>query len=269
MTFVIETRTVAKEALEKKLAAAIEAFKQQEGREPGKKQTRELRADVRQSLLPNVFPKTEKIAVWIDPAARTVGVGATAQCKTDEVVSGLVRAIDGFAVERLVEEKAITVAMRDWLLQDPDLSLPHGISLGSECMLKATDESKAVAHFNKQSLVCDEVRQSLKAGKVPMRVEIAFDQRVAVLLCASGALKKIRLEEAEIAPERSEQGDDLDGSFTLFAMEMAKTLVSLQAAVEGTASSVRLAEAAAQNAMQGIAGMWQREEETASEMAEA
>lgn len=266
-TYVIETRSVPKEVVEKKLVAWIEAFEHECGRAPGRKEQRQMRADVLTSLMPNALTRTEKIAVWIDPTAKTVGIAATAQTKTDSVVTGLVRAIEDFAVVHRTDQGMIVAAMREWLMLDHDEAMPSDITLGNECVLKALDESQAVANFTKQAVSCDEVRQSLKAGKMPLRLELVFGKHLSLVLCANGALKKIRFEDAFLMNKHDHQKGDLDGGFTIFATEMAKTLSDLQAAIQLTIDNVKLSQDASIRAMQGIAGMWQHKEAPAAVLA--
>lgn len=71
----------------KERAAQIEAST---GRKPGKKETKELKEEAKQALLPMAFSKLSSTTVWIDPAQRLLVIDAGNQSRADEIVTCLV-----------------------------------------------------------------------------------------------------------------------------------------------------------------------------------
>ena len=68
------------------------------GRKPGKKETRDIRDDIRLELLPMAFTKQSSVVVWIDREAQLLVIDAASQAKSDEVVTALVKSLDGLAL---------------------------------------------------------------------------------------------------------------------------------------------------------------------------
>ena len=149
---------VARKAKER--AQKIEAAT---GRKPGKKETRDLKEDIRHELLPQAFTKQGGIWVWIDPVAKRLMIDAGSPKKADEVVTLLVQCLQGFAVTLVNTSTSPAVAMGRWLTtQEP----PQAFSVDRECELKAADESKAVVRYARHPLDIDEVRQHIADAAV-------------------------------------------------------------------------------------------------------
>ena len=58
------------------------------GRKPGKKETRDIKDDVRLELMPQAFTKQGTVGVWIDPKAKRLVIDAASSAKADEVEIG-------------------------------------------------------------------------------------------------------------------------------------------------------------------------------------
>jgi DNA recombination-dependent growth factor C len=79
----------------KELSAVIEAT---EGRKPGKKEMKEIKEDVKMSLMPMAFSKESSILVWIDPATNLMVMDAGSQAKADELVTMLIKSFAGLSL---------------------------------------------------------------------------------------------------------------------------------------------------------------------------
>ena len=231
LEFMIESKTLPASVVRRKVderAAQIEATT---GRKPGKKERKELKEDITHELLPLAFTRHARVAVWIDPQARRLVVNASNAARADEVVTSLVKALDGFGVALVNTQVEPAAAMSDWLSsQEP----PAGFTIDRECELKATDESKAVVRYAKHPLDIDEVRQHIAAGKRPTRLAMTWDDRVSFELTEGLQLRKIVFLEGTLddAPASGKE-DNFDADVAIATGELGQLVPDLIEALGG------------------------------------
>ena len=201
LKFMIEVKSVPGSVLNRKAKERAQQIEQTTGRKPGKKETKELKEEIRQSLLPMAFSKQGSVLVWIDQAARLLMIEAGSQGRADEVVTALVKSLDGFAVALLDTQISPVSAMAEWLTtQEP----PADFAIEQECELKAGDESKSVVRYGRHPLDTEEVKQHIAQGKLPTKLALAWDERVSFVLTEGMQLKKINFKDVVFEAQRAE-----------------------------------------------------------------
>lgn len=231
LEYMIESKTLPAPVVRRKVeerAAQIEAAT---GRKPGKKERRELKDDITRELLPLAFTRHLRVGVWIDPAGRRLMLDTGNAARADEVVTALVKALDGFAVTALSTQVEPAAAMSGWL---DSQEAPSGFSIDRECELKATDDSKAAVRYAKHALDIDEVREHIAAGKRPTRLAMTWDDRVSFELTDSLQLRRIAFLEGVFeggAPQEKDEGFDADAAIA--TGELGRLLPALIAALGG------------------------------------
>jgi len=188
LEYMVETKTLPASVVRRKVeerAAQIEATT---GRKPGKKEKKELKEDITLELLPMAFTRSARVAVWIDQAERRLVINSANAARADEVVTSLVKSLDGFAVALINTQIEPAAAMANWLLtQEP----PAGFTIDRECELKASDDSKAVVRYAKHPLDIEEVQKHITDGKRPTRLALTWDDRVSFELTHGMLIRKI------------------------------------------------------------------------------
>lgn len=239
LKLMIETKAVPAAVLKRKAqerAAQIEAAT---GRKPGKKETKELREELKQTLLPMAFTKQSSVMVWIDPQARLLVVDAGSQGKADEVTTCLVKSLDGLALELLQTSTSASVAMSEWLTNG---EAPQGFSIDRECELKSTDEEKSVVKYARHPLDIEEVRQHIAAGKQPTKLALTWNDRVSFLLTENFQVKKLNfLDVVFEGTAKDDEGFDTDAAIA--TGEMSRLLPELLLALGGELQVVAQAAA--------------------------
>lgn len=231
LEFMIESKTLPASVVRRKVeerAAQIEATT---GRKPGKKEKKELKEDITHELLPLAFTRHARVAVWIDPQARRLVVNASNAQRADEIVTSLVKALDGFAVSLVNTQVEPAAAMSEWLSsQEP----PAGFTIDRECELKASDESKAVVRYAKHPLDIDEIRQHIANGKRPTRLAMTWDDRVSFELTEGLQLRKIVFLEGTLddAPGSGKE-DNFDADAAIATGELGQLVPELLEALGG------------------------------------
>jgi recombination associated protein RdgC len=227
----IESKSVPASVVKRKADERLAEIEATTGRKPGKKETKEIREDVKQSLLPMAFTKRGSVLVWIDPESRTLVVDAGSQGRADEVISGLVKAIDGFSVMQINTQLSPAAAMAEWLTTQ---EAPAGFSIDRECELKAADESKSVVKYARHALDIEEVRQHVAEGKIPTKLAMTWEGRVSFMLTEGLQVKKVTFLDGVFDEGTSKEKEDgFDADTAISTGEMRQLIPALMLALGG------------------------------------
>lgn len=210
LKLMIEVKTVPGSVVKRKVQEQLQHIEATTGRKPGKKEAREIRDDAKLALLPMAFTKQSSVLVWIDPKAGRLVLDAGSQSKADEVMTALIKAVDGLAVQLVNTQLSPAMAMAHWLGTQ---EAPSGFSVDRECELKAADESKAVVRYTRHALDTDEVAQHIALGKMPTRLAMTWNERVSFVLTEALQLKKIAFLESVFEEAGKAAGDGKDDNF--------------------------------------------------------
>lgn len=227
--FMLETRSVPASAVKRKVDERCKQIEETTGRKPGKKEKKELKEDVMHELLPLAFTKLGAIAVWIDPARGLVVLDTASSSRGDDVVTALVKSVEGFAFTLLTTQMEPSAAMAMWLSQQEP---PQGFTIDREVELRASDESKAVVRYAKHALDIDEVRGHIEAGKRPTRLALTWNDRVSLELTEGFALRKIKFLEG-VDEKTGPKADDFDADVAIATGELSGLIADLIDALGG------------------------------------
>ena len=234
MRLMIETRTLPGSVIDKKAKERVAHIEATTGRTPSKKETREIKDDIKLELMPMAFSKESSVWVWIDPAANLLVIDAASQGRADEVVTMLVKCIPGLAL-RLIETKiSPAAAMSEWLTDDEPYNGERTFEVGRECELKASDESKAVVKYGRHPLDIEEVAQHIRNGKLPTKLAMTWDSRVSFMLTEGLQVKKLEfLDVVFTDQEGNGHNDSFDADVTIATSELSRLLPDLLDALGG------------------------------------
>ncbi len=230
LKLMIETRSLPGSVVTRKVKERVAQIEASSGRKPGKKETRDIRDDIRLELLPMAFTKQSSVVVWIDREAQLLVIDAASQAKSDEVVTALVKSLDGLALALINTRVSPTTAMSEWLTSQ---EAPAGFSVDRECELKAADESKAVVRYSRHPLDNDEVKKHVMEGKLPTRLALTWDDRVSFVLTESLQLKKLAFLEVVFEGASAGKDDGFDADAAIATGELRKLLPDLMEALGG------------------------------------
>ena len=233
LKLMVEVKIVPGSVITRKAKERVAHIEASTGRKPGKKETRDIKDDLRLELLPMAFTKQGSVGVWMDPATRLLVLDAGSQAKADEVVTMLVKCLDGFTVTLIDTTTSPAVAMAQWLTtQEP----PQGFSVDRECELKSADESKSVVRYSRHPLDIDEVRQHIESGKQPTRVAMTWDSRVSFVLTEGLQIKKVAFLDVVMegaAGSAKGKDDGFDADVAIATAELQKLIPDLLLALDG------------------------------------
>jgi recombination associated protein RdgC len=234
----IETRKVPSDALQRRIDKIIEAFERNTGRKPGRKKRAEIKQTAVIELLPQAFPKQASVDVWIDRLAGLVVIGSTSGAQVDSVISALVFSVPDVTLSLVQTVKSPQSIMLSWLLAADDLDENDDgwFSLGRDCELRATDESKAVVRYKNQDLNRQDVRDHIQQGKFPVRLALSWQGRVAFTLTETLQFKSV--EFLDVVFENSESANDdaedhFDADVAIATGELSRLIADMIQALGG------------------------------------
>lgn len=232
MKLMIESKTVPADVIRREVAERVAHIEASTGRKPGKKETREISEDVRQFFLPMAFTKQAATLVWIDKETKLMVIDSASQSRLDDVITALVKSIDGLNLQMVNTIISPASAMSQWLVEQEG---PAGFTVDRECELKACDESKAVVKYGRHPLDIDEVAQHIANGKVPTRLAMTWNDRISFVLTDGFQLKKISFLESVFEGQESHE-DAFDADVAIATGELKSMIPDLIEALAGEPS---------------------------------
>lgn len=225
----IESKSVPPQVLRRKLEEKVKLVEDQTGRKPGKRERKELAEQVELEMLPNAFSKRQQVNVWVAPGEKYIVLDTSSATCADEVVTQLVKCVEGLQIRLLDTAVSPSVAMTNWLLDGH--STPQ-FSIDRDCELKSMDEMKSVVRYGRHLLDSDEVKAHLKAGKKPIMLGMTWGSRISFVLTERGFLK--RLSFLDVVFEKANQNDEVfDADAVILGSEMLGLIRDLVAALGG------------------------------------
>lgn len=249
LKLMIETKAVPAAVVKRKADEQAKQIEATTGRKPGKKETKELREEAKQTLLPMAFTKQSSVTVWIDPEARVLVVDAASQGKADEVTTYLVKSLEGMALELLQTTTSAAVAMSEWLTNGEG---PENFSIDRECELKSMDEEKSVVKYARHPLDIEEIRQHIAVGKQPTKLALTWDDRVSFLLTENFQIKKLNFLDV-VFEGTAKEDDGFDTDAAIATGEMSRLLPQLLLALGGELVVVAESQPAKEGEREGTA----------------
>ncbi len=231
LKLVIEQRVLPSAVVKRRLDERAAQIEQATGRKPGKKQAKELKEEIVLELLPQAFTKQAAIKVWLNPKDRLLMIDASSPAKADDVVTHLVKALDGLSLTPLHTAQSPAAAMSEWLTTGEP---PAGFSVDRECELKSADETKSAVRYARHALDIAEVRQHIAQGKLPTQLALTWQGRVSLLLTEALQVKKIAFLDGVFEGGGKPAKDEaFDADAAIATGELAKLIPDLMAALGG------------------------------------
>lgn len=220
-----EQRLLPSSVVNERVDELCEQIEEQTGRKPGKKAKKDLKEQAAHELLPRAFTKTSATQVWIAPAQRLLFVDAGSSSRADEVVTLLIQASPGLSLQLVQTAESPAACMAAWLM---DGVTPEGFQIERECELKGSDEQKPVVRYARHPLDIDEVRAHLTSGKMPTRLALSWNERVAFTLTEGFAIKKISFLDLAFEGRPEASGDEaFDADVALATGELGRLIPAL------------------------------------------
>lgn len=230
----VETKILPSSVVKDVAQERAEAFASRVGFEPGKKQLREIRAQVRDELLPKAFCKRQITRAWINPDDGWIMVDSASHTRAEELTELLRETLGTLAIEPLSTEQSPVSCMSQWLLSG---RASDGFVLDQDCEMKSGGDDPSAVRFARHALDGDDVRRHLKEGKSVTQLGLKWNDRVRLILADPGVLKRIRfdaMEQDRDEPDgQQNQSEQFDADFALMTGELSALFSALIRALGG------------------------------------
>lgn len=236
LRFAIETRLLPASVIRREVNEKLAEIEATTGRKPGRLSAKEIREQVVAELLPRAFTKQAAVNVWIDPKARLLAIDTTAKAKLDEVLTGLIRSLDGLAVTLVQTRSSPGTAMAQWLAER---EAPGHFDLDRECELKSTDDNQSAVRYSRHALDIAEIRKHVEAGKMPTRLGMLWTDKLSFVLTDTMQVKKIRFLDGVLKEPQGEDDDRFDADAAIVTGTLARLVPELIEALGGEAKSAQ------------------------------
>ena len=204
----------------------------EQGYRPGRKQTKEIKEQVTDELLPKAFSIFRDTSVWIDTKNHWLIIDAASAGKCDEVIGMLAKIFDPLPVQSLFTELSPAQAMTDWLVAD---EAPANFSIDQDAELCSSAENRATICYVRQTPEKEDVVKHIQSGKQCTRLALTWADKVSFILNESLDIKRVTpldiLKEG-IDPSMDE-AERFDADMMLMCAELAKLLDDLVLALGG------------------------------------
>lgn len=224
LQFRLETKVVPSTVVRRKADEAAAHIEATTGRKPGRKELRDLRDDAKRSLLPQAFSKVVNVWVWLDLEQGLMSLDAGSQSRADAVITALVNAMSDCAPRLLNTQMTPQAAMSAWLTAG---EADGNFQIERDCELKASSEDRAVVKYTRHSLDTDEVKQHIAHGKLPVKLALNWQGRVAFVLSESMAIKRIAFMDTVFEGTSKEKEDGFDADVAIATGELSQLLPEL------------------------------------------
>jgi recombination associated protein RdgC len=227
----VERKSVPGGAVKAELERRCKEVEAQTGRKPGRKEKANMKEEIVRDLMPRAFSKHSANTAWIDRENGFLVIGAGSHRGADGVVANIVDAMTsaGQAIQLtpLNTVQSPSGAMAAWLTKQ---IAPESFSLDRDVELKSTDEDKAVVRYARHSLALDEIVNHIAEGKMPTRLSLTWDDRLAFILTSEMTVKKI-----DVLKAKTDSGDDsgFDADVAIATGELKEFLPALLNALGG------------------------------------
>ena len=233
LRFMHESKAVPGSVVKRRLEERCAQIEEKEGRKPGRKESRELRDEIVQELLPMAFARTASVLVWLDLDQGRLVLDCASTGKADTLVSALVECLAGLQVSLLNTQVSPQAAMTQWLTGNAD-EWPAHFAPGREVELKSGDEMNSVVKFTRHPLDDEEMKRHIAQGKLPTQLALDWEGRVSFVLTEGTQLKKLTFLDGVFEEQAgAEDNGGFDSDVAIATGELAALITDLTTALGG------------------------------------
>jgi len=213
--------------------AKAQEIEEQKGYKPGRKQLKEIKEQITDSLLPRAFSLYRDTRVWFDTKNHWLCIDTASPAKSDEVIGMLVKALEPLPVQSLFTEQSSPSAMTEWLIQD---EAPANFSIDQDAELRSSAENRATIRYVRQTPEKEDAIKHIQSGKQCTRLALTWSDKVSFILDDLMNIKRIApldiLNEGNDTSRMSDM-ERFEADMTLMYSELAGLIADLVAALGG------------------------------------
>jgi recombination associated protein RdgC len=214
-----------------------EAQATEQGFPVGRKQMRDIKAQVADELRVRAFTRRTTTRAWIDSRSGWFVIDAAGVPRAESVLETLVATLDSFVPVPLEGARSSHAFMTAWLMQG---DAPYKFAIDDDLELQAADETKSSIRYVRHPLDGKDIRSHLAAGKYPTRLGLTWNGRVSFVLTDKLGLKRVEFLEVnkdQADAEEVDPAEQFDIDFAVMAGELSALLTDLAHIIESPQAS--------------------------------
>lgn len=234
-----EFKDLQAEVINRAMTKRIEAIEKKEGRKVFRKEKLQLKDDVILELLPKAFIKQRKHFAYIDHKNGLIVINTGSQNVAEVFLSTLRNTLGSLPVVPL-DSSNVSEVLTQWLTDG------HGsnhFELESEVELYNPKEDGNIVKCKGQDLGSLEIDELLKAGKMVIKLAVAYKDRITFTINEKHQIGKLKF--SDIILEKANECDaesvaqQFDQDFAVMSLELSKLFRDLFA-VFGSIKDIKL-----------------------------
>ena len=199
----IEKKLLPASVINQFAKAKAQEIEEQQGYKVGRKQMKDIKGNVTDSLRPRAFNIYRDTRVWFDMKNHWLVVEAGASNKSDEVIGMLAKILEPLPIRSFITDMSPSLAMSTWL---KDNQAPKNFTIDQDTELTSLGDDKAKVHYANHSPDHADLSKQFKTGKVCTRLAMTWNDRISFILDDQLSIK--RVSPTEIITQNREHSSD-------------------------------------------------------------
>lgn len=224
----MEKKLLPASVINQEVKARAQIIEAEQGYRPGRKQIKDLKEMVTESLMPRAFTIARDVRLWIDPANHWLVIDAAASSQVEEVLSALGKAMHPYPAEPLRLNQSTANLMTNWLIQG---EAPDGFTIDPDSQWQSGGDSAGVIRYAKHAVSKEDITRHVENGYQCTRLALTWQDRISFVLTDTADFKRINpldiLEERAKADGALTPAEKLDTDFTLMTSELNHMLAAI------------------------------------------
>lgn len=162
----LDQKVIPSSALKDEVKRQIAKIRELEGREPGRKETREIKEEARMTLALKALIRTSYVPVYYHVSSKTLIIATTANNACDRITTMLVRAVDALKTSTIhvSVRSGLTTRLSQWLSSGGEDGFGDLEPVGRAVLVSAAD--KRTVSVKAETLMSNEdaLKEALKHG---------------------------------------------------------------------------------------------------------
>lgn len=200
-----ETKLLPASVIRTELEELISQKEAELQRELRKNEKDALKTAITGKLLSQAFATRREMLAYVHPEHKILVVSASSAKKAEKVIAMLREAFVSFPAKVLQPRCAVEDRMTSWI---SDNEIPKSLVLGTDVVLKSTDDEGGVVRISREDLSSDEIAVHIQAGKVVTELQLVYDDALSLVLTSDLAFKRMRPTDQYLEKNLPEKSED-------------------------------------------------------------
>ncbi len=230
-----QSRVLPAAAIKEALEERVVEFTSRMEQEPTRSELRRLREETRDKLLPQSLVKSERTRACLIHDESLLIIDAGTETKAEWFLDQLRPCFDEFHCTPLTFNILPADLMHRIFMGES----PLGFSLGHECRMQDTSDSKSVVTWRDFELTDESIRRHVTEGMKLTHLGLGFDEVMSCVINEEGTFSKIKFIQGEAVDNFDEEDPmaRLDADFILLTGAVRRLVEDLKKLLGGYAHS--------------------------------